>query len=89
MRIYILFFFSDSLKELQAQESYVQYALDKLNSIIFSTAANKTLNTVEHIKNVMKIWLEMPLKDFISHEKTVEGHDYKFYEKQYDNFYKH
>ncbi|XP_018576272.1 uncharacterized protein LOC108914847 [Anoplophora glabripennis] len=76
-----------SIEELQAQESYIQYALDKLNSIIFSSAANNILSTAERTKNVMKIWLEMPLKDFISHKRIVEGHDYKFYEKRYDSFY--
>lgn len=75
------------MKQLQEQESYVQYALDKLNSIRFSTTTNNTLNIVEHMKNVMEIWLEMPLKDYISHNRIVDGHDYKFYEKQYDNFY--
>ncbi|KAJ8962595.1 hypothetical protein NQ318_000988 [Aromia moschata] len=77
----------NSLKELQAQESYVQYALDRLNSILYSTSSNKTLATADLMKRVIQIWMEMPLKGLISSKRKVEGKDYNYYEKQYDSFY--
>ncbi|KAJ8978970.1 hypothetical protein NQ317_001442 [Molorchus minor] len=75
---------SNSLKELQQQESYVQYALDRLNALMYSTTSSKTLATADVIKNVTDIWVQMPLKDFISPKRTVGEKDYKYYEKLYD-----
>ncbi|KAJ8928200.1 hypothetical protein NQ314_019263 [Rhamnusium bicolor] len=76
-----------SLQELQAQESYIQYALDKLSSLVYSASSSKTLATADFVKKAMEIWLEMPVKDFICPKRVLEGKDYKHYEKHFDGFY--
>ncbi|CAG9820376.1 unnamed protein product [Phaedon cochleariae] len=76
-----------TFEDLESQESYVQYALERLNTLLHSTSTMRTLNSAASAKKVMDIWLEMPLKDFISPNIKVDGNEYSFYEKQYDRFY--
>ncbi|XP_076259387.1 uncharacterized protein LOC143195807 isoform X2 [Rhynchophorus ferrugineus] len=71
-----------SFDELQKQESYLSYAIDSLKTIMRSFKASKTLAVGDFVEQSMKIWLEMPVKDLISHKRIVEGQTYQFYEEK-------
>nr|XP_023029605.1 uncharacterized protein LOC111517630 [Leptinotarsa decemlineata] len=76
-----------SFEELHHQESYINFALDRFNSLIHSSSSEKTLSSAEVAKKVMDLWLEMPFKDFIPSTRMVEEKNYTFYENKFDSFY--
>lgn len=78
---------SDSLDDLKKQESYLQFAIDRLLSFTNSQSTKKVLAISSHVKKMMDIWTEMPFKNFVSAERKLDGQDYKYYEKQFDGFY--
>ncbi|XP_060520841.1 uncharacterized protein LOC132698661 [Cylas formicarius] len=77
---------ANSLEEVERQESYVNYALEKLQSIIYSKSACDTLSTGDVIKKYIDIWTEMPMKNFISPKRLLNGQSYHFYEKKLKTF---
>lgn len=84
---YNISFLLDSLEELRKQESYLQYALDRLNLLNDSQSNKKVLSISTIAKKMLELWMEMPFKNFVPLDKKVDGHDYKYYERQYDEFY--
>ncbi|KAK5647725.1 hypothetical protein RI129_002617 [Pyrocoelia pectoralis] len=68
------------------QESYINYAIDKLKSSIASK--NSTSHTYKELHESLEIWMNMPLKKFISPKRIFNGFPYSHYEEMYDNFYK-
>lgn len=77
----------DTLEDLKKRESYLNFALERLNYLNHSLTSSTTSSTADVIKKMINIWEEVPFKDYISSSRLVEGKDYKFYEKQYDNYY--
>ncbi|XP_066158737.1 myosin-6-like [Euwallacea fornicatus] len=75
-----------SLEDLKTQESYLDYAVDKLKSLMLSSSAAKTLGVGDWVKQTMEIWSEMPYKDFISVKREVEGHGFQYYKKRLARF---
>ncbi|CAG9769018.1 unnamed protein product [Ceutorhynchus assimilis] len=71
-----------SLEDLQQQESYLQYALEQLRKLMFSTRAERTLSMGSFIKQAMDIWCEMPMKDFISESRVFQGNNFQFYQNK-------
>nr|CAH7736999.1 unnamed protein product [Callosobruchus chinensis] len=77
----------NTLESLEKQESYVQYALDKLHHLLTSPSSQQTLSVTEITRRSLEIWLEMPFKDLCVTKKQVHGKNYSDYKKQYDSFY--
>ncbi|XP_066245937.1 putative leucine-rich repeat-containing protein DDB_G0290503 [Euwallacea similis] len=75
-----------SLEDLKMQESYLDYAVDKLKSLMLSSSATKTLGVGDWVKQTMEIWSEMPFKDLISVKREVEGHGFQYYKKRLARF---
>ncbi|KAF2888365.1 hypothetical protein ILUMI_17808 [Ignelater luminosus] len=76
-----------TLEELRNQESYITYALEKLNSIIQTASSNEAMNISRNVKEVIHLWTEMPIKHFISAKRLFNGLPYSHYERLYENFY--
>ncbi|RZC43088.1 spindle pole body protein pcp1-like [Asbolus verrucosus] len=75
-----------SAEELSRGEEYIEPVIKTLNSLINSSSVKQVLSAPDRMKEVADLWEEMPLKDFISDKRLVEGHNYKFYEKMFDNY---
>ncbi|KAF5303291.1 hypothetical protein FQA39_LY10030 [Lamprigera yunnana] len=68
------------------QNSYLNYALNKLETMIYSDS-NKTLQKLVQLKETVNLWLEMPFKEFVSEKKLFNMNNYHHYQQQYEKFY--
>ncbi|XP_017776598.1 PREDICTED: uncharacterized protein LOC108562701 [Nicrophorus vespilloides] len=75
-----------TFEQLQKQESYIDYAIDKFWYLVGPCDRKKSLS-VAKMEELMKLWTEMPVKDFLSDKKLFNGENYKYYEAMYDSFY--
>ncbi|KAL1505888.1 hypothetical protein ABEB36_005342 [Hypothenemus hampei] len=71
-----------SLQQLQKQESYVEYAIDRLAGLMQSSDGNKALDIGNIVKRSMEIWAELPMRNFLSQKRTHEGMTYEEYRKK-------
>lgn len=79
-------FITDSFEELQHQESYLEFAVDRLKGLMFSSNAGRTLAMGDVVRQTMDIWTEMPFKEFISNKRLFEGKPYQYYENRLKSF---
>ncbi|KAK4878138.1 hypothetical protein RN001_010644 [Aquatica leii] len=71
--------------EPQCQESYVYYALDKMKSMMH--ASKDTDLRLKMAGKTIKLWMEMPIKGFISPKRFVRDSNYHHYEQIYEKYY--
>lgn len=86
----LIFFFitiSDTEEELKNLDSYEKPIVEELNSIINSDTLNKIQNIHDSIQESVNIWKEMHFKKYISSERVVNGNNYEYYDKLYQEFY--
>ncbi|XP_031330116.1 uncharacterized protein LOC116161059 isoform X2 [Photinus pyralis] len=72
--------------DLLDQESYVNYAIDKLRSIIKSKAGTSNIN--KKMQECLELWIEMPFQSCIPDTRVFEGLPYSHYRDLYENYYK-
>ncbi|XP_050305775.1 uncharacterized protein LOC126742936 [Anthonomus grandis grandis] len=75
-----------SYEGLQLQDSYLESALERLKSILYSSKADRTLAAAEATRQAMEVYMESPLKDFISEERLVDGKNFQFYHNKLKRF---
>lgn len=88
MYVLHLSFIIDTIEELQSQESYIACAIEKINSLMHNEEASRTLGTAQQLKEVLKLWLDMPLSKYVSTKRLYEGLPYGHYEQLYEDLYK-
>ncbi|CAH1974928.1 unnamed protein product [Acanthoscelides obtectus] len=88
-RVQIPQFEHHTLESLEKQSSYIEYALDKLHHLLTSRLWQQTHSMAETARESFDIWLEMPFKELFVSKSLVDGKDYMYYKKQYDDFFNH
>lgn len=84
---YVKIYFVDSLEELEKEESYIDYAIEKFTEIKNTSSVKCSTQDVSTMKQIVKLWLELPYADYVSSKRTYEGKNLGHYQNMYDNLY--
>ncbi|KAK9754855.1 hypothetical protein QE152_g919 [Popillia japonica] len=76
-----------SLEELEKEESYIDYAIEKFTEIKNTSSVKCSTQDVSTMKQIVKLWLELPYADYVSSKRTYEGKNLGHYQNMYDNLY--
>lgn len=77
----------DTLEELQKQESAMFFAIEKLKALLEDVNMNKAQELITAVEENVKLWLEMPFKEFLSKSRLFNNLPYEHYDKLYESFY--
>lgn len=75
------------MEELEKKESYITYAIEEFNGLNRQYPINSHNRDVIVMREIAKIWMELPFVDYICENRLYDGKDAKYYQNMYDKLY--
>lgn len=76
------------MEDLEKQESFIDYAIERFNGLLRQRETGKNLTQeLNSTREIAKLWLELPLDEYVCQNRLYEGKNLSYYQNIYDNLY--